>query len=89
MGLWCPIMKRKAITIWIHASPIEKWTLILKVVEREGFLMNPKHQCHLSEWIERVYGAELWKEMRLLCDSVFVLIDWWTLILKKMGKKAF
>ena len=24
-------------------------TLILKMAEREDFLMNPKHQCHLSQ----------------------------------------
>ena len=27
---------------------IDKWILTLKMVDREAFLMKPKHQCHLS-----------------------------------------
>ena len=37
--------------------PIEKWTLILKMAEREVFLMKPRHQYHLSQWGECIYGA--------------------------------
>ena len=58
------------------------------MVDREAFFMKPKHQCYLSQWVEQVYGGQSWKEMRLLCDSVFVLIDWWTLILKYDDKKS-
>ena len=36
---------------------IKRRTLILKIVEREVFLKKPKHQYHLSEWRECVYGA--------------------------------
>ena len=32
--------------------------------------------------------AQSWKERRLLCESVFVAIDKWTLILKSGGKKS-
>ena len=32
------------------------------MVERQAFLMKPKHQCHLSHRVERVYGAQSWKE---------------------------
>ena len=58
-------------------------------MEREAFLMKSKHQCHLSQYRERVYGAQSWKEKRLLCESLFVLIDRWTLILKNCGNKSF
>ena len=51
--------------------------------------MKPKHQWHLSQWGERAYGAQSWKERGLLCESVFVPIDKWTLILKKDGKISF
>ena len=36
---------------------IEKRTSILKVVEREVFLMKPKLQYHLSKWEKYVSGA--------------------------------
>ena len=51
--------------------------------------MKPKHQCHLSQWVEWVYHAQSWKEKRLLCESAFIPNDKWTLILKNGGKKSF
>ena len=48
MSLWYLIMKRKEIIMWIHLYPIDRWTQILKMVEREAFLMKPKHRYHLS-----------------------------------------
>ena len=36
---------------------IERWTSILKMVEREVFVMKPKHQYHLSQRGECVYDA--------------------------------
>ena len=59
------------------------------MMEKEAFLMKPKHQCCLSRHREWAYGARSWKEGRLLCQSVFVTIDKWTLPLKKDGKKTF
>ena len=32
------------------------------MVEREAFIMKPKHQCYLSQWVTRVYGIQSWKE---------------------------
>ena len=58
-------------------------------MERKAFPMKPKHQYHLFQWGEWVYLAQIWKERRLLCEFVFVLIDKWTLILKNDGKKSF
>ena len=40
--LWCLIIKRKEIILWIHVYPIEKWTLFLKMVEKDVFLMKPE-----------------------------------------------
>ena len=35
--------------MWICVYTIEKWTLILKMVERDVFFMKPKLQYHLSQ----------------------------------------
>ena len=64
-------------------------TLILKMVEREVFLMKPKLPYLLSQWQECFYGAQSWKEKRLLCESVFVQIDGWTLALKMVERELF
>ena len=59
------------------------------MMEREAFLMKPKHQCHLSQRGEWVYGVQSLKEWRLLYESVFSLIDKWTSTLKNGGKRSF
>ena len=61
-----------------------------KMAEREAFMLKPKHQCHSSQWVEWVYGAQSWKEKRLLCESKFVSFYRWTLIIgKMMERKTF
>ena len=72
--------------MWIHVYPIEKPTLILKMLERNVLLMTPKCQYHLSHWGECIYSAQSWNERRLLYESVFILIEKQTLILK-MAKR--
>ena len=69
--------------------PNKKWTLTLKIMEREPFFMKPKHQCHLSQCWEWVYNAQSWKERRLLCNPVFALTDKWPLTLKMMKREAY
>ena len=59
------------------------------MVGKKAFLMKPRHQCHLSQWGEWVFGSQSWKERRLLCESLFIQIDKWSLILKNGGKKSF
>ena len=59
------------------------------MVEKQVFLMKPKHQNHLSQWVGMVYGAQSWTKKRLLCESMFVPIEKWTLILKNGGKRSF
>ena len=59
------------------------------MVEKEAFLMKPKHRNHLSQWGECVCGAQSWKEMRLLCESLFIQIEKWTLILKMVEREVF
>ena len=70
-------------------NPIERWTSILKMVKSEVFLMKPRFQYYLSQREECVYGAQSWKERRLLCESMSVQIDELTLILKMVKIKVF
>ena len=52
------------------------------MVEREDFLMKPKHRYHLSHKGECVYGAQSWKGRGLFGESMFIPIERWTSILK-------
>ena len=69
--------------------PIERWTWILKMVEKQVFLMKPKHRNHLSQQGECDYGAQSWKERRLLYESMFIPIERQTWILKMVEKQVF
>ena len=69
--------------------PIERRTSILKLVTREVFLLKPKQQYHKSQRGECVYDAQSWKERRLLCESKFIPIEIWTLILKLVIREVF
>ena len=68
---------------------IDKWTLILKMVERDVFPMKAKHQYHLSQWEKSVYGGQSQKNRRLLCESIFVQIDRWALIRRMVEIEVF
>ena len=72
-----------------HVFPTERWTLILKLGETEVFLMRRKHKYHLSQLGECVYSAKSWKEKRLLCESIFIPNEKWTLILKMVEREVF
>ena len=69
--------------------PIERQTPIPEMVEIEVSLSKPKHQHHLSQWGECVYGAQSWKERRLLCESMFIPIERRTWILKTVEEQVF
>ena len=64
-------------------------TSILKIVEREIVLTKPKHKYHLSQCEECDYAAQSWKERRLLCESIFILIERQTSILKMVESEIF
>ena len=58
-------------------------------MERETFLMKPRHQYHLSQPGKCDYCAQSWKERRLLCQSMLTLIERWTLVLKMVERDVF
>ena len=68
--------------------PIEIWTSIQKMIEKQVFLMNPKHQNRLSQYEERVYSAQWRKERRLLCESMFISMEIQTSILKIVEREV-
>ena len=50
--------------------------------------MKLEIQYHLSQLGECIYGAQIWKEKRLFCESVFVQIDKRILILKMVQREV-
>ena len=86
MNLWCPIIRRVEITMWISICPNCRANINSKKGKKKVFLAKPQHQYHLSQWEKCVYGAQLWNERRLLHKSLFIPIDKRTLI-PKNGRK--
>ena len=58
------------------------------MVKREVFLEKPRHQYHLSQRGEWTCSAQSLKEKRLLCESKFVQIERWTLVLKMVEREV-
>ena len=80
--LWCPIMKRKAIIMWIHADPNWKSNFNSTNGNKRCFCYETKASISLIQRGEYVYDAQSWKERRLLFESMFIPIERWTSILK-------
>ena len=69
--------------------PIDKWSLILKNGGEWSFSYETQVSIHLSQCGEWIYGAQLLIEKRLQCESVFILIERWNLILKMVEREIF
>ena len=89
MSLWCPILKRKEIIVWICVCLDWQTNFNSKNYGKKSFSMKPKQQCHSSQLGEWVYGAQSKEERILLFESMFVLIGKQTLIAKSGGMKSF
>ena len=59
------------------------------MMEKDAFLIKQRHQCRLSQWVEWLYGAQSWKEKRLLCESMPILIKKELWFQKNGGKKCY
>ena len=59
------------------------------MVGKQVFLMQQKHQNHLSQQEKCDYGTQSSKERRLLCESMFTLIEKWTSNLKMVEREVF
>ena len=89
MCLWCLILKIMEIITWICVCLNRCMNINSKNSRIEVLLMNLKHQYHLPQWEECVYGAQSWKDRKLLCESMFIPIERWTLNLKMVIGGAF
>ena len=69
--------------------PTERWTLILKMVEREIFLMKLKHQYHLSQLGECIYSAQLWKKRGYYMNPCLSLLTDELWFQKMVGSEVF
>ena len=59
------------------------------MVEKQAFLMQPKHENHLSQRGECDYGAQSSKVRRLLCECNFTPIEKGTSNLKMVEREVF
>ena len=87
--LWCQSWKERRLLYEFVFIQIERWTSIPKMIIGEAFLIKPKHQYHLSQQEECIYGAQSWKERLLLYESMFIPIERWTSILKMIIRDVF
>ena len=70
-------------------TTFDRQNLTLKNGGKWRFSYETKALIHLSQWGKWAYGAQLWKEKRLLHESMFIKIDRWTLILEMVGREVF
>ena len=89
MCLWFPIMKRRAIIMWIQVYANWKTNFNSKNANKRSFSYETDDQYHLSQWEECVYDDQSWKERRLLCESMFIPIEGRTSILKLVISEVF
>ena len=89
MNLWCPVIKRKGIIVWIHIYPNWKTSFNSKNGTKWSFSFEIKASIHLSQWVERICGAQSLKKKRLLCEFMFIPVERWNLILKNVEKEVF
>ena len=68
--------------MWVYIYPNWKTNFNSKKGRKKSFSCETKASTHLSQWVEWIFGAQSLKELRLLCEFVFVPIEKWTLILK-------
>ena len=89
MNFWCPFIKGKDIIMWIHFYPNWKMIINSKNGRKSSFSRETKALIHLSQWEDWIFGAQSLKERRLLCESVLIPIERWTLTLKIGRKRSF
>ena len=89
ISLWSLIMKRKEIIIWIHVYPNSQMNINTRKWWKDKlFLWNQALMSFiLMSWVS-LWCLNMIKK-GLLCESVFVLVEKWTSILKNGCKRSF
>ena len=91
MSLWCRVMKRKEIIIWIRVYPNWQMKIDSKIRwEEKFFLWNQSMNSFVQIRRKSLQCPILKKKKRrLLHESVFIPIDKWTLVVKNGRKWSF
>ena len=74
--------------MWIHVFRNWKTNFIFKNGRTRSSTYETKASIHLSRWVKRAYGAQLWKERWLLRESAFISIKKWTLIPRMVEREV-
>ena len=75
--------------MWIGVYPSWNMNINSKNGRKRSLSYETKTSIHLSQWEEWICGAQSLTERRLLCESVFIPIEKWTLNLKMAQIKVF
>ena len=62
MNLWCPIIERIEIIMWIHIYPSWKTNINSKIGRKRSFSYETKASIPLSQKGECAYGAQSWNK---------------------------
>ena len=84
--LLCPIMKWKEIIMWICVCPNWRTNINSTNSRKRSFSYETKASISFMPIKEYVYGAQSWKERRLLYKSMFIPNVEQTLILKMVSE---
>ena len=72
MCLWCLIIKRKEIIMWIRVCPDRRTNINSKIGRKRSVSYETKASIHLSLCEEWISGVQSLKKGRLLWKSVFI-----------------
>ena len=89
MCLWCLITKRKEIIMWINVYPNWNKNLNSKISNKRSFSYDTKSSISLIPKRRMCLWSPITKKRRLLCESLFNLIEIRTSVLKLVIRKAF
>ena len=89
MYLWCPIMKKKGIIMWIHVYPNRNTNFNSKIGNKRSFYYETKASISLIPTRRMCLWFQSWRERILLCESKFIPIERRTSILKLVTREVF
>ena len=89
MCLWCLIMIRREIIMWIHVYPNRRMNINSKNGEKKCFSYETKAWIPFIPIRRMCFWCVITKERRLLCEFIFAQIEERTLILKMAESEVF
>ena len=89
MCLWCPIITRKEIIMWIHVYPYWNMNFNSKIGNKRSFSYETKASISLIPKRRMCLWCPITKKRWLLCEPMFIPIEIRTSILKLVIREAF